>query len=219
MDLKRIISTFTYRIEPKPGGGFIAHATDPNVPPLEAATREELQQKIQTTIAAAVSEQFPKLKLPADGQPLKFDFHIEAKPGGGFFIHSHNSDPGALPVEGATHADIELPFAEKIAGVLGKYFLPEFSQVLAQQGSGDIHVEVNKKISFTTSAAKTPFANTQDPQPAAIPPQAAISGDVSLDPDSDSPIKREPRNRGAVVRFLLFLLAVIVAMYFLVHRR
>jgi len=122
VDLKRVITTFTYRIEAKPDGGFIAHASDPNVPLLEAPTREELQQKIQTTIAAAVAEQFPGLKLPAEGQPFKFDFHIKAKPGGGFSLHSHNRDPNAAAIEGATHADIELPFAEKIAGVLGKYF-------------------------------------------------------------------------------------------------
>ena len=40
MELKRLITHFTYRIEPKPEGGFIAHATDPTVPPLEAPTRE-----------------------------------------------------------------------------------------------------------------------------------------------------------------------------------
>ena len=34
MELKRLISHFTYRIEPKPGGGFIAHASDPAVAPL-----------------------------------------------------------------------------------------------------------------------------------------------------------------------------------------
>jgi hypothetical protein len=43
MELKRLISHFTYRIEPKPGGGFIAHPADPSVAPLEAPTREELQ--------------------------------------------------------------------------------------------------------------------------------------------------------------------------------
>jgi hypothetical protein len=32
MELKRLISHFTYRIEPKPEGGFIAHASEPGVP-------------------------------------------------------------------------------------------------------------------------------------------------------------------------------------------
>ena len=216
MDLKRIISTFTYRIEAKSEGGFIAHSGDPNVPPLEAPTREELQQKIQTTIAAAVAEQFPGLKLPAEGEPLTFDFHIEAKPGGGFSIHSHNNDPNAASIEGTTHADIELPFAEKIAGVLGKYFLPELSQALAEKSSGDIHVEVNKKISFTTTPAKTPFPTAQDP--ASLQPRNAISGDLSLDASSNSPITREANHTGTIFRFLLFLLAIGAVMYFLLHR-
>jgi hypothetical protein len=218
VDLKRIISTFTYRIEAKPEGGFIGHSSDPNVAPLEAATREELQQKIQTTIAAAVAEQFPGLKLRAEGQTAKFDFHIEAKPGGGFSIHSH-SDPIAAPVEGATHADIELPFAEKIAGVLGKYFLPELSQALAQKGSGDIHVEVNKKISLTTTPAKAPFGIAQDA--ASLQPKNASSGTFSLDLDasSNTPITRETSHTGTIVRFLLTLLAVVAVMYFFLHRR
>ncbi len=129
MDIKRIIQTFTYRIEPKPEGGFIAHATDPTLPPLEAPTRTELQEKIQARISAALSEQFPGLNLPANNKELKFNFHVEAKPGGGFIIHSH-TDPNAAPVEGSTHEEIELPFAEKLLGVLGKHF-PELSQALA----------------------------------------------------------------------------------------
>jgi hypothetical protein len=47
MELKSLITHFTYRIEPKPAGGFITHTTNPTVPPLEAPTREELQRKIQ----------------------------------------------------------------------------------------------------------------------------------------------------------------------------
>ncbi len=101
MELKRLITHFTYRIEPKPEGGFIAHATDPTVPPLEAPTREELQRKIQANIAAGLTSEFPGLKLPLENQELKFAFHIELMPGGGFAIYS--ADPNAKPIEGATH--------------------------------------------------------------------------------------------------------------------
>ena len=93
MELKQLISHFTYRIEPKPGGGFIAHPSDPSVAPLEAPTREELQKKIQENIRVALSAQFPGLKLPAENQNVQFSFHIEHKPGGGYAIHS--SDPNA----------------------------------------------------------------------------------------------------------------------------
>ncbi len=119
-----MISTFTYRIEAKPEGGFIAHATDPGLPPLEAPTRMELQQKIQANISAALAKEFPRLNLPSGnlpaGKEFKFDFHIETKPGGGFSLHSH--DPNATTIEGSSHEEIEHPFAEKLAGVVGEYF-------------------------------------------------------------------------------------------------
>jgi hypothetical protein len=73
MELKHLIQRFSYRIEPKAEGGFIARATDPTVPPLEAPTREELQQKIQASLAAAMAEAFPGLKLPAESKQFKFD--------------------------------------------------------------------------------------------------------------------------------------------------
>ena len=166
MDIKRIINTFTYRIEPRPEGGFIAQATDSALPPLEAPTRTELQEKIQARISAALSEQFPGLNIPVENKELKFNFHVEAKPGGGFIIHSHNpnADPNAAPVEGSTHEEIELPFAEKLAGVLGKYLAPELTKALAAQGSGDVKVFVNRKVSITTSAGshKLTFGNTPE---------------------------------------------------------
>jgi hypothetical protein len=151
MELRRLISQFTYRIEPKPEGGFIAHASDPAVPPLEAATRQELQQKIQANIAAALASEFPGLKLPPENQGLKFAFHIERKPGGGFAIQS--ADPNTPPIEGATHQDIESHFAEKLINFVGKHFVPELSEALAKQGgSGDIRVTVNRKIGLTVKA-------------------------------------------------------------------
>src|SRR2546429_9026136 len=124
-ELKRIITKFTYRIEPKPEGGFIAHASDPSIPPLKAPTRLELKQKIQANISAALAAEFPGLKLPAENQELKFNFHIETKPGGGFIIHSH--DPKEAAGGRGTHEENEHPFAEKNAGVAGKNFMPQLS--------------------------------------------------------------------------------------------
>ena len=219
MDLKRIISTFTYHIEPKPQGGFIAHASDPSLLPLEAATREELQQKIQDNIGAVLAKEFPELKLPSGNQPVKFDFHIEAKPGGGFSLHSH--DPNATTIEGASHEEIEHPFAEKLAGVVGKYFLPELSQALAKQGgSGDIKVFVDRKVSFTAKSGfqKPGFGSTQDLQPtSALQPRDANSGGV-VDAGDTSPITPEASNSWPIFRFLLTLLVIAALMYFFLHR-
>lgn len=107
MDLKNLLTHFTYRIEPKPEGGFIAHSSNPNVPPLEAPTRQELQQKIQANIATALAAQFPGLKLPLQNQPLNVSFHIEHKPDGTFDIHS--GDPASASIQGVSGDEIE-PF-------------------------------------------------------------------------------------------------------------
>jgi hypothetical protein len=145
LGLKRLITHFTYRIEPKPEGGFMAHASDPTVPPLEAPTREELQQKIQANIAAALAAEFPGLKLPLENKELKFAFHIEHKPEGRFILQS--TDGKELPITGATHAEIENHFVEKVLGLLAKHLTPELSQALAGQlGSGDVKVFVNRKL-------------------------------------------------------------------------
>ena len=227
MDLKRIISTFTYRIEAKPQGGFIAHANDPSLPPLEAPTRMELQQKIQANISDALAKEFPGLNLPPGNQPLgkqavKFDFHIEAKPGGGFAIHLH--DPNATTIEGTSHEEIEHPFAEKLAGVVGKYFLPELSQALAKQGgSGDIKVLVDRKVSFTANhpgSSKLTLDNAQNFQPsgAGQSPNSTASGGGVVDAGDSGPITFEKSKSWPILRFLLTLLVVAVLMYFFLHR-
>jgi hypothetical protein len=220
VDLKRIITKFTYRIEPKPEGGFIAHASDPTLPPLEAPTRLELQQKIQANISATLAEEFPGLKLPGENQQLKFDFHIEAKPGGGFIIRSH--DPNAHAIEGGSHDEIEHPFAEKLAGVVGKYLVPELTEVLAKQGnSGEIKVFVNRKVSFTTKAVpqKVALGNTQDLQPAgSIQTEEAKSTGV-VNPADSSPITPEASGVGAMFRFLLAVLVIAAVIYVVLHRR
>ena len=96
MELKRIVRDLTYNIEPKPEGGFIARATDPTVPPVEAASREELLQKIKEEVAANLASEFPGLKLSLGTQKLKGAFDIEHKPGGGFAIHSPDANAAQI---------------------------------------------------------------------------------------------------------------------------
>lgn len=134
MKLTRLITQFTYRIEPNASGGFIAHASDPNVSPLEAATREELQAKIQARIAAELAQQFPGLKVPLDHPGRKFEFHIEVKPGGGFTLHS--ADPNAPPIDGATHDDLQSHVAEKLIAIAGEHVGPELALAVQSGTSG-----------------------------------------------------------------------------------
>jgi len=130
--LTRLITQFTYRIEPNAAGGFIAHASDPNVPPLEAATREELQTKIQSRIATELAKEFPSLKVPLEQTGRKVEFHIEMKSGGGFTLHS--AYPNARPIEGATPADLHSHVAEKLIAIAGEHAGPELA-LAAQRGT------------------------------------------------------------------------------------
>jgi hypothetical protein len=229
VDFKRIVSTFTYRIEANPQGGFIAHASDPSLPPLEAPTRMELQQKIQANISDALAKEFPGLNLPAGNllsgnqpsgkQAVKFDFHIEAKPGGGFAIHSH--DPNAATIEGASHEEIEHPFAEKLAGVVGKYVLPELAQALEKQGgSGDLRVFVDRKVSFTAKSGfqKPSFGSAQNFPPSGASQSMSSVASGGVDAGDSGPITFEKSKSWPILRFLLTLLVVAALMYFFLHR-
>jgi hypothetical protein len=232
MELKRLISHFTYRIAPKPGGGFIAHPADPVVAPLEAPTREELQKKIQENILDGLSAQFQGLKLPLENQDLQFAFHIERKPEGGFVIHS--SDPKAEPIEVLTHNDMESRFAEKIIGFVGKHLTPELSQALAVQGnSGDIKVFVNRKAGVTLNAgshtlslglARNLTAPTSIPNTTTIIETAngKLTDGISGGPGgtiSKAPIVPEASSGGKVFRFLLLVLVAWALVYFFLHYR
>ena len=217
MDLKRLITHFTYRIEAKPEGGFIAHSTDPTVAPLEAATREELQQKIQANIAAALAAEFPGLKLPLQDKELKCSFHVELKPGGGFAIHS--SDPNAKPIHGATQEEIENHFAEKLVGFMGKHFMPELAQALAAQGNaGDIKIFVNRKVSATTPAEGSLQLNNAKIEDWRLVNAKTASGDLSTAGIANSPITPEASGSWSVFRLLLALLIIAALFYFFFHR-
>jgi hypothetical protein len=232
MELKRLISQFTYRIEPKPGGGFIAYPADPGVAPLEAPTREELQKKIQENTLAGLSALFPGLKLPLENQDLQFAFHIERKPEGGFVIHS--SDPKAEPIEVLSHHDMESRFAEKIIGFVGKRLTPELSQALAAQGnSGEIKVFVNRKTGVTVNAgshtvslglaqnltAPTSISDTATIiETANAKPTDGISGRLG-GTISNTPIVPEGSSSGKVFRFLFLVLVAGALAYFFLHYR
>ena len=227
MDLKRLISHFTYRIEPKPEGGFIAHASDPTIAPLEASTREELQRKIQENIASSLAAEFPGLKLPLDNHGLKYSFHIEGTPGGGFAIHF--ADPNAQPIEAATHEEIESHFAEKLIAFVGKHFMPELAQAMAAQGiSGNVKVFVKRQTGFTGPHTPGPGI-ARSLAPSSIQPnmEDAKSGDTKTinanigsvgGTIGNSPITPETSSSWIVSLFLLVLLLGSLTYLFLRYR-
>jgi hypothetical protein len=230
-DLKRLIAHFTYHIEAKPDGSFVAHATDPNLPPLEAPTRWELQQKIQQNISAALAAEFPGLQLPTDHQQLKASFHIERTPDGSFTIHS--TDPNTGPTEAAPH-EIESKFAEKLIGFMGKHVLTGLSPELAAQlTSGDIKVFVNRRgignvgDLFPTGAQDVSMLNQGSPTGGtSIEIAGRQAGNIANATDSfsysgdNSPIHRStPNSRWGLLRFLIALIVLGAIAYFYLRYR
>jgi hypothetical protein len=206
--LTRLVTKFTYRIEPKAGGGFIAHASDPNVSPLEAATREELQAKIRARIAADLATEFPGLKVPLDRPGRKFEFHIETKPGGGFTLHS--ADPNAPPIDGATHADLHSHVAEKLIAIAGKDGGPELA-LAAQSGT-------RGAASLSASAGSLGHTASTDVVPDAQP--GFQSGDVRQPIHITSTLGSTETGRTATVaRAVLTMIAIGALIYFFVSRR
>jgi hypothetical protein len=232
MELKRLISHFTYRIEPKPGGGFIAHPDDPSVAPLEAPTRQELQKKIQENTLAGLSAQFPGLKLPLENQDVQFAFHIERKPEGGFVIHP--SDPKAEPIEVLTHNDMQSYLAEKLIGFVGEHLTPELSKALAAKGSsGEIKVSMSQKTGITVNAgsrtlnlgqagnlvgATSISTTTKIVEAANAKPTYGISGRPG-GAISNTPIEPEANSSGKFFLSLLLALVAAALVYFFLHHR
>ena len=206
--LTRLITQFTYRIEPKPEGGFIAHASDPNASPLEAATREELQAKIQARIAEELAKEFPGLKVPLDRPGRRVQFHIEVKPGGGFTLHS--ADPNALPIDGATHEDLQSHIVEKLIGIAGKAAGPELALAVQSGTRGAALVSASAgALGPTTSTDVVPVA-----QP------GLESGRVRQTIRISSTLgPTEAGGTATVVRVVLTIIAIGALIYFFVFHR
>jgi hypothetical protein len=217
MEIKHLAAKYVYRIEPKPEGGFIARATDPNVPPLEAATRDELQQKIQSTVLAGLGIDFPGLKLPAGSGEIKFSFHVE--------------------LNAASHDQVESHFAEKLVEFVGKHMLQNAPEALrAQMSSGDIKVFINKRSGFTVTTSHSsagqapqlaPASTVQGTDASAVVSSGTVisnrSSGVTIGssgtPIDSSPITPGNEGSGKFFRILLILLALAaVAFFFLKYR-
>lgn len=126
MQIKNLVTRITYKIEPKDGGGFVARSVDPNVPPIEASTREDLQKKIQAEIVAAVGRDIPGLKLPFIAERLTTGLQSQSMTTSTVVVDSRN---GENVTKEATPDQIN-QFAEQLAGFMGKNF-PQLSNALA----------------------------------------------------------------------------------------
>jgi len=234
MDLKRLVTHFAYKIEPKPEGGFIARATDPAVPPLEATTREELRQMIQQKILKTLSAEFPALKLPAEGKHLELAFHIEHTPGGGYEIHS--ADPKAEVIGAADQKEFESRFLEKFLNFAGRHLVPELSQALAAQvGSANIKVVLNQKTAVTVNSGPEGISFGASKSPALadsawlrdLSPDGLRLPDTNTNPANQStietmgnaPITPETGDSWKIFSFMLLVLLISALVYFVLHYR
>ncbi len=221
MELKHLVQRFAYKIEPKPEGGFIARVSDPTVPPLEAATREELQQKIQAKVVTALGEAFPSLQIPTPGKQLKFQVHIDRKPEGGFAVHSEETDKtGVTP---ANHEKLDHA-AEQLLGFIDKHFPHLSEQFAAQVGGRDLQVFTTENATATpkkpSSSNWSPIFQPTPSMTSAGQLEATTIENATLNNSlvANLPITPEPARLNPIVRFLLTLLVIAALMYFFMHR-
>lgn len=216
MESKRITTQVTYRIEPKPAGGFIAHPTEGNGNTLEAPTREDLQEKIREQSLSSLFGEFPILKGTLENRSLGTTFHIDRTPDGNFAAHS--DDPNAADIEGSTKEEVETKLVEKYLGMANKDLLQKFVQAVNAQGSTDIKVVVKSTTSATSipgllkggfGTSKAP-ALTGAPESSDLNPGPGNSGQLNY-----SPIVPEANGTWKVIAFAVVLL--VVAGYFILR--
>ena len=223
MELKHIISKLVYRIEAKPEGGFIARTNDPTVPPIEGASRTEVQQKIQANIHAQLGSQFPALKQIFENQGINTAYHVEARPEGGFIIRS--ADSAHQPIEASPHENVGDLIASKFISHFVSRLPPEVSQqIMTQLSSGGLNVTVNRKLTVTTQDGRTllsdTFASPDSTQPAASQfpsTQLSMPSSSSLGPSSE--IRYEKSGMGKFFRLLLAALVLGAVLYFVSRLR
>ena len=218
MELKQLIANFSYRIEPKPEGGFIARGSDPSLPVLEAATREELQEKMQARANEAIAAAFPGLNLAAAMKDSKFAFQMEPKPGGGYIAHSIG--PDGKPIEGSAQQSAGQRVAEKAASMLGEYLLPNLPKAFGNLNTKDVKVlfdvkTVGPRLRTTVVEKSGLFSKLGGGNSAASGQNTGILNNAN----DNSPIQPEASSSWPLIRFLLRALAFATLLYFLFFHR
>jgi hypothetical protein len=225
MEIKRTISRIAYRIEQKPEGGFIARCSDPNVPPLEGASRFELEQQIQAKITAEMESQFPGLKIPFNTSETKF-ITLGTKPDGSIFSESGNSS--VQPAEGGTKNAVEHWLADKAVSLVEKNLPPELIEQLKHQAvDGKITIAVTKlggkdkvRRDYIVSNGNdllSRFLKGRQKTSGALEPTNPVSASFSgTNLDSTSPIT-PVSGSGPFLRFLLAAIVVVGILFFFLY--
>jgi len=223
MELKHIVQRCVYRIEPKPEGGFIARASDPSVPAIEGATREEVQQQIQTKLMATLGAAFPGLKLPESGKQVTFSMHVDRRPGGGFSVHTDNPGTPGFNPEAQERFDHH---AEELLGFLDKHFPHLSEQIAAQVVGKQLPIVVKETITTsTTSGSRSRMFMPTAPISEGNAQSAVVEGGTIKSPGLDpalltnAPIMPENSKSGPFLRLVLLALILAAVMYFVFYHR
>jgi hypothetical protein len=224
MEIKRTISRIAYRIEPKPEGGFIARCSDPTVPPLEAASRFELEQQIKAKITAEMESQFPGLKIPFDESETKF-ITIETNPDGTSIAHP--GETSWQSAEGGTKTAVEQWLTDKAVTLVEKNLPPELiEQLKRQQVDGKLKIALTKVSTDTKVRREYVVSNGSDllsrflkgPQKnsGALEPSTPVSSSFSnTSLDSNAPITAA--SSSSFLRFLAAALVLIGLLFFFLY--
>ena len=213
MEIKQLINQFAYRIEAKPEGGFIAHASDPSAPALEAPTRAELQEKIQTHISAALAAQFPGINFPLQTNGVKFAFHIEKGMDGSIVLHTNDGQQRPL----GENLDPNSPILEKALEFIGKHLMTGMAQAMAnQQGNKDLQIFVNGTTNFLPGKPAT-TADTGLLGPSTPIQSGLTRSQEALDPAANALFKPESSGLWPIIRFLIAALVLGAIVYVVRH--
>lgn len=221
MEIKRTISRIFWHIDAKPEGGSIARSNDATVPPLEAATRAELEDKIKIKEEKMVAEMnglFPGLKLDL-AKPGSTLISLEAHADSGVIMQP--GDASRQSAEAGTKKGLDNWLTQNALTLLAKQLPPDVAEQLKEQAhDGKLKIVVGEptKLNLQTQVrtnvityetGKTPFGLSSPEQktPGALQPSAPVPASFSTSQlDTGSPIT--PVSGGN--SFILFLLAAIV---------
>jgi hypothetical protein len=216
MEVKRTISRVIYHIEPKPEGGFIARCDDPNVPPLEAASRFELEQQIQDKITSEVESQIPGLKISIEKKFVSLDNQAD---GGSIFPSGMESSPKQA---------VEQWLTDKAVNFVEKNLPPELvKQIKNQNLSRNVNIKVTKLGGQTNFRREYVISNGSVGQllsrflgrqknSGALEPSAPVSSSfANTSLDSNSPIT--PASSSSFLRFLAAALVLIGVLFFFLY--
>lgn len=222
MEIKRTISRVIYRIEPKPEGGFIARCDDPTVPPLEAASRFELEQQIQDKITSEVESQIPGLKISLEKQFISLD--TKSSP-----FTSQPGDTSSPSSEGGARKAVEQWLTDKAVTLVEDHLPPELvEQLKRQQLDGKLKIAVTKlgtegkvrrEYVISNGAAGellSRFLKGRQKNSGALEPSTPVSSSfANTSLDSNSPIT--PASSSSFLRFLAAALVLIGTLFFFLY--